>query len=310
MFLWKKPNNGGWDTSATLVLNNLQPTQAGNYYAYVLSVDPCPGSTPDTSAARIINVIVNPTPGKPVVAPVITYCQGEPFDSIQIYGENLKWYTVPTGGTPGPYPALNTSQPSTVTYYVSQTVDGCEGPRAQLTLSVAPKPAPPQVTSPVGYCQDVPATPLIAQGQNVRWYSTPVGGVGTPIAPTPSTGSQGTFTWYATQTIAGCESKRAPVVVNVSYLPNGLITMGREFVCQYDTITIGYFGNALPSADYIWTLPEGAQIISGSGPGPLVIQFDSFGTQRVKLVVDNAGCIGPEAYFDVPVQISPKLTID
>jgi len=310
IFLWKKPNNGGFDTSATLILNNLQPTQAGNYYAYVITPNPCAGNAPDTSAARIVNITVNPTPGKPVVAPVITYCQGDPFDSIQIYGENLKWYTVPTGGTAGPYPALNTSQPSTVTYYVSQTVDGCEGPRAQLTLSVAPKPAPPQVTSPIGYCQGVPASPLIAQGQNVRWYSTPTGGVGTPIAPTPSTGAQGTVTWYATQTVAGCESKRAPVVVNVSYLPNGLITLGRDFVCQYDTITIGYFGNALPSADYTWTLPEGAQIVSGTGAGPLVIRFDSFGTQRVRLVVDNAGCIGPEAYYDVPVQISPRLTID
>jgi len=308
-FLWKKPNNGGWDTTTTLTLTNLTPNQAGNYYVYMLSNN-CPGDPPDTSAARIVNITVNPTPGKPVVAPVITYCQGDPFDSIQIYGENLKWYTVPTGGTAGPYPALNTSQPSTVTYYVSQTVDGCEGPRAQLTLSVAPKPAPPQVTSPIGYCQGVPASPLIAQGQNVRWYSTPTGGVGTPIAPTPSTGAQGTVTWYATQTVAGCESKRAPVVVNVSYLPNGLITLGRDFVCQYDTITLGYFGNALPSADYTWTLPEGAQIVSGTGAGPLVIRFDSFGTQRVRLVVDNAGCIGPEAYYDVPVQISPRLTID
>ncbi|HRO43898.1 MAG TPA: GEVED domain-containing protein, partial [Flavipsychrobacter sp.] len=54
MFLWKKPNNGGWDTSTTLTFNNLQPTQAGNYFAYILTPG-CPGAPPDTSAARMVN---------------------------------------------------------------------------------------------------------------------------------------------------------------------------------------------------------------------------------------------------------------
>ena len=291
------------------MLNNIQPSQGGSYLVYILTSN-CPGNPPDTSAPRLVQLTVNPTPPKPIVPAVIVYCQGDVFDSIPVFGENLKWYTVATGGVAGPYPSINTSVPGTVTYYVSQTLEGCEGPRAPVTISVAPKPAPPQVVSPVGYCQGEPATPLVAQGQNLRWYSVPSGGVGTSIAPTPSTTAQGSYTWYVTQTIAGCESERAEVIAKISYMPNGLVTVSRPFVCQYDTLTIGYFGNALPDADYTWSLPGGAQLISGSGQGPLIIRFDSAGTQTVVLVVDNKGCLGPETVLQVPVQQSPSLTID
>ncbi len=307
--LWWTLPDGSNVIGPTVTINNIQVYQAGNYYVRTIG-RLYPGGPVDTTDPAIANVTVNSTPGKPVVSPNITYCQGDAFDSIQVYGEHLKWYSVPTGGVAGPYPNIDTYQPGTVTYYVSQTVEGCEGPRAPVTLSVAPKPAPPQVTSPVGYCQGVASSALVAQGQNVRWYSTASGGVGTPIAPTPSTAAQGTFTWYATQTIAGCESERVAVEVNVSYLPNGLITLSRDFVCQYDTISIGYFGNALPSADYTWTLPAGATVISGNNEGPLVVRFDSAGMMRVSLVVDNNGCIGPVAYYDVPVHLSPRITID
>jgi gliding motility-associated-like protein len=239
------------------------------------------------------------------------YCQNEPADSIAIYGQNLKWYPVPTGGTPilTP-PPVNTAQLGTATYYVSQTVNGCEGPRSTVTISVVPKPAPPQVVTPVKYCQGDTPAPLQAWGQNIRWYSVPTGGVGTSIIPTPTTNAQGSFTWYVTQTVAGCESKRTPVTVTVSYIPNALIQASSTFVCQYETLSFNYFGNATTTADYIWTLPEGASIVSGSGQGPLVVRFDSAGIRTIRLTVDNGGCIGPEATIDVEVRQSPRFAID
>ncbi|HRO44184.1 MAG TPA: hypothetical protein PL009_15225, partial [Flavipsychrobacter sp.] len=112
-YWWTLPN-GTNIVTPSITLNNLQISDAGNYTVRTIGAA-WVGGPIDTSSAAVVNITVNPIPGRPVVAPVITYCQGEPFDSIQIYGENLKWYTVPTGGTPGPYPALNTSQPSTVT---------------------------------------------------------------------------------------------------------------------------------------------------------------------------------------------------
>jgi gliding motility-associated-like protein len=100
------------------------------------------------------------------------------------------------------------------------------------------------------------------------------------------------------------------VIVTVSYIPNALITASSSFVCQYETITLSYFGNATPTADYIWTFPNGASIVSGSGQGPLVVRFDSAGIQRVKLTVDNGGCIGPETTIDIEVRQSPRFALD
>ncbi|MBS1777328.1 MAG: immunoglobulin domain-containing protein, partial [Bacteroidetes bacterium] len=200
-FVWKKPN-GTWDTSTTLTINNIQPSQGGNYLVYMLS-NACPGNPPDSSYPRLVQLTVNPIPPMPTVASVITYCQNDPFDSIHADGVNLKWYTVPSGGVAGPNPMINTSIGGTYTFYVSQTIDGCESPRKQVTVTVSPKPPMPTATSPVGYCQGDPSIPLSAQGQNLRWYSVATGGAGTPIAPTPSTQGQGSTTWYVTQTIDG-----------------------------------------------------------------------------------------------------------
>jgi gliding motility-associated-like protein len=308
-YLWKKPNNGGWDTSATLTMTNVQVNQSGTYYVYTLSSN-CPGGAPDTSGAREVTIQVNQTPNAPVVSPVIVYCQNDVFDSIPVYGQNIQWYTVPTGGVVSPAPFINTAVPNTATYYISQIVNGCEGPRAEVSITVAPKPAPPAVVSPVGYCQGNAADPLIATGQNVRWYTVATGGVGTTVTPTPTTNAQGSYTWYATQTVDGCESDRVPVVVNIGYVPNAVITTSRDFVCQYDTMTVGYFGNANDTATYTWTMPAGATILQGTGQGPLLVKFDSAGIRTVKLIVNNGGCVGPEATKDIPVHLSPRLAID
>jgi gliding motility-associated-like protein len=308
-YLWVKPGNV-YDTNSTIVLSPAQVNQSGNYVIYLLTAS-CNGNIPDTIGGRVVNVTINQTPPAPSVASLIVYCQNEPFDSIVVYGQNLKWYTVPTGGTATTAkPFINTAQLGTITYYVSQTNMGCEGPRAPVTINVVPKPAPPQVVTPVRYCQGDTPAPLQAWGQNIRWYSVPSGGVGTSIIPTPTTNAQGTFTWYVTQTVAGCESKRTPVVVSVSYIPNALITASRPYLCQFDTLTLTYFGNATTTADYIWTLPNGASIVSGSGQGPLVIRFDSSGNQTVKLTVDNGGCVGPQAKVDIFVKASPRFALD
>ncbi len=75
--------------------------------------------------------------------------------------------------------------------------------------------AAPTANSPVNYCQNAAATALQATGTNLLWYTTATGGTGSPLAPTPSTATIGTTTYYVSQTI-GCESPRLPIVVNVT----------------------------------------------------------------------------------------------
>jgi hypothetical protein len=52
-------------------------------------------------------------------------------------GSNLRWYTTPTGGTgSNTAPTPSTATVGTTNHYVSQTVNGCESPRAQITVNV------------------------------------------------------------------------------------------------------------------------------------------------------------------------------
>ncbi len=314
-FLWQKPNGNFIYDSTSIHLNNVQAGiapfgNAGIYKLYVITF-PCAGGTPDTSGAGDVTIAITQTPPMPIVNSNIVFCMGAPFDSIPIYGAGLTWYASPTA-TIGSLttPIVNTSVLGTATYYVSQKVNGCEGPRKPVSLTVAPKPAPPSVVSPVVYCQgDVPDQ-LHATGINVKWYPVSTGGLGTPLTPTPGTNAQGVFTWFVTQTIAGCESNRVPVTINVNYIPNAIIAISRPYVCQYDTISITYFGNATNTADYIWSLPTGAFVSSGSGQGPLIVRFDSAGSRRVHLQVDNGGCKGPATFLDIDVRALPQLTLD
>ncbi|RFM36526.1 gliding motility-associated C-terminal domain-containing protein [Chitinophaga silvisoli] len=67
------------------------------------------------------------------------------------------------------------------------------------------------------FCQNTTATPLVATGDNLLWYTASSGGTGSATAPTPLTTSTGTTYYYVTQTVAGaCESARSPLQVTVS----------------------------------------------------------------------------------------------
>jgi len=94
--------------------------------------------------------------------------------------------------------------------------------------------APPTVSTPIYLCQNSVATPLVATpsvvGATLTWYTVAVAGVGSLIAPTPSTAIVGSTTYYVTETIAGVESTpRTPIVVNV-VADNGAVLL--SFRCD------------------------------------------------------------------------------
>ncbi|MFP9100872.1 T9SS type B sorting domain-containing protein [Flavobacterium sp. RHBU_24] len=169
-------------------------------------------------SARIpVTATINPLPAPPTVGPT-AFCQGETTSPLTATGSNLLWYTVPTGGsgnTNAPLP--NTSIAGTSTYYVSQTVNGCESSRVPLNVTVLPAPAPPVAGPAITYCQGDPMLPLTATGSNLLWYTTLTGGVGSTAAPVPN--SIGTNIYYVSQTINGCESNRVPVTGTITPLP-------------------------------------------------------------------------------------------
>lgn len=174
-----------------------------------------------------ITVTINATPTAPVVVTPVTYCVGatpSPLSATKLsVTDTIFWYSVATGGTGSTAtPTPSTATAGTTLYYVSlKTNLGCEGPRATITVNVNPLPAAPTVTTPVLLCVGGPSSALTATGTSLKWYTTATGGTGSATAPTPSTATVGTTTWYVSQTntTTGCEGPRAAINVVINALP-------------------------------------------------------------------------------------------
>lgn len=177
-------------------------------------------------------------PSAPTVTSTITYCQNDGAAVLTATGSSLLWYTTSTGGTgSSTAPTPSTATAGTFSYYVSQTVNGCESARSRIDVVVKAKPSPPTVTSSISYCQNDAASVLSASGTNILWYNTPTGGTGSSTAPTPSTSSAGTFIYYTSQTVNGCESLRSQITVTVNPKPAAATVPGLS-VCSGKTATL------------------------------------------------------------------------
>ena len=80
-------------------------------------------------------------------------------------------------------------------------------------------PSAPTVTSPVAYAQGATPTALTATtgGTGLLWYTVSTGGTGSTSAPTPSTSTVGSTSYWVSSTNAnGCESTRTQITVTVA----------------------------------------------------------------------------------------------
>ena len=200
-------------------------TVAGSTTYYVSQTNTVNGC--ESPRAAII-VTVNPLPTAPIVSNV-NYCNNEiavPLTATASANCTLNWYTTATGGTPSATsPIPSTATVGSTSYYVSQTITstGCEGPRAEIIVTVNPSPTAP-IVSNIDYCHNEIAIPLTATSSancTLNWYTTPTGGTSSPTSPTPSTATVGTIKYYVSQTITatGCEGPRAEIIVTTNPLP-------------------------------------------------------------------------------------------
>ncbi|MCB9426184.1 MAG: gliding motility-associated C-terminal domain-containing protein [Flavobacteriales bacterium] len=123
------------------------------------------------------------------------------LNSITINGTDIKWYYVPTGGT---VISSTTLLVSGTTYYASQTVSNCESTSRLAVNVIVDNPGAPTGNASPTYCDDESPTikDLSVIGIGIKWYTASSGG--TVLSNTEALVS-GT-TYYATQTVDGCES--------------------------------------------------------------------------------------------------------
>jgi len=232
-----------------------------------------------------VTITIHPKPAPPIVT-LTPICQYKPAGPLQAVpsgtGDFLLWYgpgvTVGSTITPTPGTAI---APDTVDYYVTETtIYGCVSDSAEdVQITKAQPPVP--VTGDIKYCQQGVAAPLSglvdsADNSHLNWYYNTVAVANPPIPYTDTT--PGVYTWYASQVINGCEGDSGAVNVTIIYKPEFGINASSPNVCQYDSITLAYYGPSLPPAPgYLWTLPAGANAGSGTNihDSIIVVQFDT-----------------------------------
>ena len=99
-------------------------------------------------------------------------------------------------------------------------------------LTYAVPAAPTSAAATVNYCLGATASPLTATGTNLKWYTVPVGGMGSAIAPTPSTTTAGTTSYYVTSSNGTCEGPMTTINVVVQPLIAGNTITADQTICS------------------------------------------------------------------------------
>ena len=147
-----------------------------------------------------------------------------------------------------------------------------------LTVTVSATPAAPTVSSR-NLCLNETASALTAtalSNHTLRWYTASTGGTASTTAPTPSTSSLGTTTYYVSQVSAGgCESPRAAITVTVSEVPVAPLADANQLFCgsaptlyKYARIVFSDvknfgFSNSIQVSEWRWL--TGSTVISRNG---------------------------------------------
>lgn len=174
---------------------------SGTYYVSQ-TVDGC------ESLRKAVVITIKSLPSAPTGSSQ-SFCGSATVGNLVATGSAIKWYNSATDGT-----ALsNSTALSTGNYYVSQTINGCESPREIISVTVQSIPSAPTASNQT-FCVAATVANLIATGFNIKWYAAANGG-----SPLNSTTALTTATYYASQTINGCESARKNVIVTLYQLP-------------------------------------------------------------------------------------------
>ncbi|QKZ12083.1 T9SS type A sorting domain-containing protein [Spirosoma sp. KUDC1026] len=261
---------------------------------------------PTTTGATDYSTLTSPVstsiaisrPDAPRVADV-AFCSSTTLTSpLSATGTNLKWYDTATTSlslTGAPTPSSTQAR----TYYVSQTVNGCESMRAAINVTPNTGPAAPAASS-VSLCQGT-------QGQfsttvsNPLWYTVVTGGTSSTLAPTINSQTAGEQTVYVSQTIGGCESPRTAVKATIFPLPNAPTVPAQTTVCQNST-------NLLPltasGSSLSWYNQAGVKLSAAPTPSTSTTGVQSFSvTQTVN------GCESPRAIVSAIVAPAPAPPI-
>jgi len=216
----------------------------------------------------------------------LTYTFYAPIDTIKacasttttslsqyVTGTNLLWYTAQTGGVgSSTVPVVNNSNAQLYTYWVSQTVNGCESERAPLYYKILSKPT--VVANGGSICIGSSKT-LTASGATTYTWSPSTNLSATTGASVTANPSITTVYTVSTINANGCEGTDT-AVVTVNALPT---------VSATGPVYVGSTINASPTTGGTWTSSNtalatiiNAGVITGVSAGSVTFTFTNTAT--------------------------------
>ena len=162
------------------------------------------------------------------------------------------------------------------------------------------------------------STTLSVTPQAGMSYTWSGGLTGPTVNVTPN--SSTTYTCFATDA-NGCLTT-VGVYVHVWPIPTSTFSATPAAICPDQAVTLNFTGTADPTATYSWDVGNG-QITSGSGVGPVSVEWNTPGLQNINLTVNQNGCTSnistqaitvnpiPTADFTAPLDVcvnSPALS--
>lgn len=185
------------------------------------------------SARIAIDVQVINAPNAPTTSNQV-FCGTPTVSDLVASGDNIKWYNDATGGVNLDAGVVL----ATGNYYASQTNNGCESvDRALAAVTVTPIPAAPTGDASQVFCshENPLLTDLDVTGTAIIWYNAATNG---QIYEGSNPLISGTY--YASQTVNGCESTdRLAVTTTVNTSPDVPTGDAAQLFCANENATVG-----------------------------------------------------------------------
>ncbi|WP_234110675.1 T9SS type B sorting domain-containing protein [Chryseobacterium sp. R2A-55] len=238
----------------------------------------------------------------PTAAQTQSFCKitNPKISDIQITGTLIKWYDSTGNILPS-----NTLLQNGLKYYATQTLNGCESAKLEITVSIN-DPNSPTGNAIQDFCSaQIPKiSDIVAAGQNIKWYDS------TGNFLSPSTLLIDNTTYYASQTVNGCESSQK-FAVTVSVKNGGIpannysITFCNDTTSNIKTENLNNYKADLatnPSQYQFEFYTAGNQLVSDPAKVSLDIGLNVFNVK----ISNNLGCF---VWVKLNLTLNPKPAI-
>lgn len=271
-----------------------------------------------TFAPASAMVFVSQMPAPPKVVTPIRYCVDDTAIPLSATGQELRWYGVPSGGSAGTYtpPIPNTDREDSLSYWVTQSTNGCESIRTKQDVIVRSRPLGIIVAARSTICQGDLDTFLYAgnnTGALTYDWKAPIGratilsgeGQGPVVVQFDSSG---TINIRVQANNQGCIGREIlfPVTVNPRPTANAIV---KRDACVDELVDIALNQYSPQVTGFEWDFNDGYIQYGGTPGGPHGIRWNTPGDKIVALTSTAIGCKSFTSYDTVTVHTRPAARI-